>query len=76
MHLRRGCPAARLGIMTWDRGPRFAGVTVGRPAAGALIDAGYTSMSDLPADLDELIELHGVGQKAVRLLRDAREQGS
>lgn len=49
---------------------------VGRPAAGALIDAGYTSIADLPRDLDELKTLHGVGQKAVGLLTEARERGS
>ncbi|EMY35225.1 hypothetical protein D477_005451 [Arthrobacter crystallopoietes BAB-32] len=54
----------------------FAGVNVGRPAAGALIDAGYSSISDLPEDLEELKELHGVGPKAIRLLRTVREQGS
>jgi endonuclease III len=48
---------------------------VGRPAAGAaLIDIGYSSMSELPQELNELKELHGVGQKAVHLLREAREQ--
>ena len=55
-----------------DRGPEFDGVRVGRPATGALIDAGYAILADLPADLDELLALHGVGPKAVRLLRDAR----
>lgn len=58
--------------MTLDRGPVFAGVKVGRPAAGALIDAGYSSLSDLPEDLDPLTELHGVGPKAVQLLKEAR----
>jgi hypothetical protein len=53
----------------------FAGVKVGRPAAGAaLIDTGYSSMSELPQQLNELEELHGVGQTAVHLLREAREQ--
>ncbi|GLB68743.1 hypothetical protein AHIS1636_31850 [Arthrobacter mangrovi] len=59
-----------------DRGPTFAGINVGRPAAGALIDAGYSSISDLPEDLEELKRLHGIGPKAIRLLRTAREQGS
>ena len=54
----------------------FAGVKVGRPAAGALIDAGYSSLSDLPEELEELKELHGVGPKAIQLLKAAREQGS
>jgi endonuclease III len=56
-----------------DRGPVFDGVQIGRPASGALVDAGYRTLADLPADLDELLSLHGVGPKAVRLLRQALE---
>ena len=56
-----------------DRGPVFDGISIGRPATGALIDAGYRSLADLPADLDELLRLHGVGPKAVRLLQEARQ---
>ena len=55
-----------------DRGPVFDGVQIGRPASGALLDAGYYTLADLPADLDELLALHGVGPKAVRLLRQAQ----
>jgi hypothetical protein len=55
-----------------DRGSVFDGVDLGRPATGALIDAGYRTVADLPADLDDLLALHGVGPKAVRLLRQAR----
>ncbi|MGZ5364016.1 MAG: helix-hairpin-helix domain-containing protein [Mycobacterium sp.] len=58
-----------------DRGPVFDGLRIGRPATGALIDAGYhsiASIADLPADLDGLLALHGVGSAAVRLLRQAR----
>jgi hypothetical protein len=55
-----------------DRGPVFDTVRIGRPATGALIDAGYQSIADLPADLDGLLALHGVGPAAVRLLRQAR----
>jgi hypothetical protein len=55
-----------------DRGPVFDGVRIGRPATGALVDAGYRTIVDLPADLDGLLALHGVGPKAVRLLRQAR----
>lgn len=62
--------------MSTDRGPDFAGIRVGRPATGALIDAGYSALSDLPADLDELTALHGVGPKAVRLLKEARATGT
>lgn len=57
--------------MTEDRGPFFDNVRVGRPATGALIDAGYRTIADLPADLDSLLSLHGVGPKTVRLLREA-----
>jgi endonuclease III len=59
--------------MIEDRGKEFDGVAVGRPATGALIEAGYAALSDLPEDLDELLELHGVGPKAVRLLREVRQ---
>ena len=55
-----------------DRGPEFDGVRVGRPAAGALVGAGYVVLADLPEDLTELLALHGVGPRAVRLLREAR----
>ena len=55
-----------------DRGAVFDGVRIGRPATGALIDAGYRTLADLPADLDGLLELHGVGPRAVRLLRQAQ----
>jgi hypothetical protein len=59
-------------VETEDRGPVFDGVRIGRPATGALIDAGYQTVADLPADLDGLLALHGVGPAAVRLLRRAR----
>jgi hypothetical protein len=58
-----------------DRGPEFDGVRIGRPATGALIDAGYRTIDDLPDDLEELKKLkklHGVGPKALRLLKEAR----
>ncbi|MHC9294945.1 helix-hairpin-helix domain-containing protein [Mycobacterium sp. LTG2003] len=57
-----------------DRGPQFDGIQIGRPATGALIDAGYRTLADLPADLDELLALHGVGPRAVRLLGQARDK--
>lgn len=50
----------------------FDGVRIGRPATGALIDAGYSTVADLPADLDELLALHGFGPSAVRRLTEAR----
>lgn len=56
-----------------DRGPVFDGIRIGRPATGALIDAGHRTVSDLPSDLDELLPLHGVGPSAVRRLREARD---
>jgi hypothetical protein len=55
-----------------DRGPVFDGVRLGRPTTGALLDAGYRAIADLSADLDGLLAIHGVGPKAVRLLRQAR----
>ena len=55
-----------------DRGPVFDGVRIGRPATGALIDAGYRTVHDLPADLSELSALHGVGPSAIRRLAEAR----
>lgn len=57
-----------------DRGPEFDGVRIGRPATGALIDAGYRSLADLPERLDVLLELHGVGPTAVRRLQAARDR--
>lgn len=56
-----------------DLGPVFDGVKIGRPAAGALLRAGYRTLGDLPADLSELLEFHGVGPRAVRLLGEARD---
>ncbi len=55
-----------------DRGPTFDGVRIGRPATGALIDAGYSSLNELPDDLAKLNRIHGVGPKAIRLLENAR----
>ena len=58
-----------------DRGPEFDGVRIGRPATGGLLDAGYRTLADLPADLGELAAVHGVGPKAIRLLAEARAAG-
>jgi hypothetical protein len=55
-----------------DRGPEFDGVRIGRPATGALIDAGYHTIAELPEDLPELLRLHGVGPRALRRLAEAR----
>lgn len=60
---------------TEDRGPVFDGVKIGRPATGALIDAGYRELGDLPNDLAELLALHGVGPSAVQRLQAARDGG-
>ncbi len=54
-----------------DRGDTFDGVKLGRPATGALIDAGYTCLWELPVDLDRLRELHGVGPAAIERLKAA-----
>jgi hypothetical protein len=59
-----------------DRGPDFDGVRIGRPAVGGLLDAGFVRLGDLPEDLDELRGIHGVGPKAIRLLREARVSAS
>lgn len=55
-----------------DRGPESDGVRVGRPATGALIDAGFRSIDDLPENLTELLALHGVGPSAVKRLAERR----
>lgn len=57
-----------------DRGPEFDGVRIGRPATGGLIDAGFASLADLPENLDDLRDVHGVGPRAIRLLREARDR--
>ncbi|MGL5928308.1 MAG: helix-hairpin-helix domain-containing protein [Dermatophilaceae bacterium] len=59
---------------TEDRGPVFDGVRIGRPAVGALVDAGYSRLRDLPADLGELRGIHGVGPRAIALLEQARDR--
>jgi uncharacterized protein YdhG (YjbR/CyaY superfamily) len=57
-----------------DRGAVFDDVKIGRPATGALVDAGYTALADLPDDLDLLLKLHGVGPSAVARLTAARSR--
>jgi hypothetical protein len=57
-----------------DRGPEFDGVRIGRPATGALIDAGYRFLADLPDDLQSLRKLHGVGPRAIQLLTESRDR--
>jgi predicted flap endonuclease-1-like 5' DNA nuclease len=50
---------------------------IGRPATGALAEAGYTRLDQLAGVPEmEIAGLHGVGPKAVRVLREAlAEQG-
>lgn len=50
---------------------------IGRPATGALLDRGVTTLDQVAAMSErELLMLHGVGPRAVRLLREAlAEQG-
>ena len=45
--------------------------TVGRPAAGAFEAAGYRTIADLHgASERELLALHGVGPRAIKILRE------
>jgi hypothetical protein len=55
-----------------DRGAVFDGVKIGRPATGALLDAGFQTLSDLPDELNNLAALHGVGPSAIKRLQAAR----
>lgn len=44
---------------------------VGAPALRAFTNAGYTTIEDLLAvDEKELLALHGVGPRAIRILRE------
>ena len=45
---------------------------IGRPATGALLAAGYTDLAQLDGMAEaDLLRIHGVGPKAVSVLRDA-----
>ncbi|MEO6712428.1 MAG: hypothetical protein ABIM89_03245 [Mycobacteriales bacterium] len=45
--------------------------TVGRPAARALEAAGYRTIADLDgASEHQLLALHGVGPRAIKILRE------
>ena len=45
---------------------------IGRPATGALLAAGYTDLAQLDGvPEDDLLRMHGVGPKAVAVLREA-----
>lgn len=46
--------------------------TIGKPATRALLNAGYPTLDDVSGLTEAgLLALHGVGPKAVRLLREA-----
>ena len=48
---------------------------IGAPATRALAAAGVTSLADVRrSSLDDMAALHGVGPKAIRLLREALDQ--
>ncbi|MGM0835409.1 MAG: DNA-binding protein [Bacillota bacterium] len=48
---------------------------IGKPATRALVAAGYTHFEQLTAIREkELLKLHGVGPKAVGILRGALEE--
>jgi hypothetical protein len=52
--------------------PRGLPSAVGRPATAALLAAGYTDLDRLDGvPAAELLRLHGVGPKAVAVLRTA-----
>ena len=45
---------------------------IGRPATGALREAGITTLEQVAAHRSrDLLALHGVGPKAIRILTDA-----
>ncbi|MEU4536887.1 hypothetical protein AB0G15_18665 [Streptosporangium sp. NPDC023825] len=45
---------------------------IGRPARGALAAAGYTTLAQVAATSErDLLRLHGMGPKAIGLLREA-----
>lgn len=46
--------------------------SIGKPATRALVGAGYTQLEQLTGVTEaDLLKLHGVGPKAVRILREA-----
>ncbi len=59
--------------MTRDDGTAVDALpAIGRPATAALTEAGYTRLSQLTTvTAKELASLHGVGPKAIRILREA-----
>lgn len=60
--------------MTSDRPSADGGLprAIGAPATRALHGAGYTRLEQLAAVSEaELLKLHGVGPRAIRILREA-----
>ena len=50
----------------------FGPIKVGQPAIRALVGAGFTQLDQLTEVSEkELLKLHGMGPKAIRLLREA-----
>jgi predicted flap endonuclease-1-like 5' DNA nuclease len=48
---------------------------VGAPARRAFTAAGYTTLEELlAADADDLLALHGVGPKAIRILHEEADR--
>lgn len=80
--LRQGWEAAAPTRLVAERGPATAAArtmglpAIGRPAATALGLAGITSLEKVAEHTEEeLLALHGVGPKAVRILREAMAAG-
>ena len=80
--LLQGWEAAAPQRLVAERGPATAAArteglpAIGRPAAAALGLAGITSLEKVAEHTeDELLALHGVGPKAVRILREALAAG-
>lgn len=80
--LEQGWEAAAPRRLVAERGPATAAArtmglpAVGRPAATALGLAGITSLEKVAEHTEEeLLALHGVGPRAVRILREAMAAG-
>ena len=68
---------AALGLPETEEGTHFGDAlptSIGKAATRALLAAGVRTMSDVASRPDEeLLALHGMGPKAMRLLREALE---
>jgi hypothetical protein len=80
--LHQGWAAAAPKRLVTAQGPATAAArtiglpAVGRPAAAALGFAGITTLEEVSRHTEaELLDLHGVGPKAVRVLREALAAG-